>query len=122
MLYSHGKMPSVFVVGADWKLRAGVRAELRERGIEALGMEKMEDALGAVAQGPLPAAIVVDAESLDPRAAGVETLARRVPFLVVATRTVEAPRLEGAAAVMYRPVSVGEVVERVMELLQGRAA
>ena len=37
-------MPVVFVVARDWTLRMGVRAELRELGIEALGMESAEDA------------------------------------------------------------------------------
>jgi DNA-binding response OmpR family regulator len=122
MLYSHDGMPSVFVVGADWKLRGGVRAELRERGVEALGMERMDDAMRAVAGGEIPAAIVVDAECLDAGAAGLDALVRRVPILVVASGAVETPSFPSGVIVMRRPVSIGEVVNRVIELLQGQAA
>ena len=115
-------MPSVFVVGADWNLRGGVRAELRERGVEALGMERLDDAMRAIAAGQIPAAIVVDAECLAAGVAGLDALARRVPFLVVATRSMETPALPRGAVVLHRPVSVGEVVNRVIELLQGQAA
>jgi len=35
MRYSKIWMPVVFVIATDWKLRTAVRAELRERGIDA---------------------------------------------------------------------------------------
>lgn len=115
-------MPSVFVVGADWNLRGGVRAELRERGVEALGMECLEDAATTIATGTVPAAIVVDAECLDAGTSALEAIARRLPIVVIASRAVEPPALPAAATVLYRPVSVGEIVNRVIELLQGQAA
>src|ERR1700730_13194111 len=43
MLYSPAKMAIVFVIARDWTLRTPVRAELRELGIDALGMESPED-------------------------------------------------------------------------------
>ena len=114
-------MAGVIVAGMDWKLRAGVRAELLGRGIEALGMERMDDALNQFARGDFPSAIVVDADSLG-RDTVLDALARRVPILVVASRTVQTSRLPAGATVVYRPVSVGEIVSRVIELLQGQAA
>ena len=44
-------MPTVFIIGKDWKLRSLVRAELREHGIEALGMETPQEAAQAVEIG-----------------------------------------------------------------------
>lgn len=121
MLYSFDGMAGVLVVGMDWKLRAGVRAELVGRGIEALGMESVDEALRDVARGEIPSAIVVDADCLG-RASGLDALARRVPILVVASRALQPPRLPAAANVIYRPVSIGEIVSRVLQLLQGQAA
>jgi DNA-binding response OmpR family regulator len=121
MLYWFDGMAGVIVVGMDWKLRAGVRAELLGRGIEALGMENLVDALREVERGGIPSAIVVDAECLA-GATGLDALARRVPVLVVASRAVQTPRTPLAATVIYRPVSIGEIVSRVLELLQGQAA
>ena len=41
-------MPTVFVIAQDWQLRTSVRAELREQGVEALGMERVDDAAQAI--------------------------------------------------------------------------
>ncbi len=145
-------MPTVFVIGKDWRLRSLVRAELREHGVEALGMETLDDAGRAIASGTMPTVVVIDATSdaglkpgattdatsdagLKPGAtatkkaaeeeAALRMLAKRVPFVIVASHTEIAPELSGvadAAAVLYKPVSVGEVVARVEDLLKGLAA
>lgn len=114
-------MLTVFVITRDWLLRAGVRAELREKGIEALGMETIEDAGQAIAAGTSPTVVILEGggiEGTSREAAG--QLARRVPTIIVASRS-EPIQIEGAA-VLYRPVRVGDVVARVIELLQGRPA
>jgi len=54
--------------------------------------------------------------------ASLANLARRVPVIVVASRTTQVPEFPSAAAVLHRPVSVGEIVLRVKELLAGEAA
>jgi DNA-binding response OmpR family regulator len=115
-------MPTVFVVAQDWMLRAGVRAELREKGIEALGMETIEDAARAIAAGQMPSAIVLEsgAEGTHNTAAG--QLARGVPTLVIASHVKQNEIPATAAAVLYRPASVGEIVARVLELLKGLPA
>ncbi len=115
-------MPIVFVIGKDWTLRAGVRAELREMGVEALGMESVDDAARAIAGGIAPSAVVLEATTGDAASPAMSLLAKRVPLLVVASRTEPTTAIEGAAAVLYRPVRVGEVVARVQRLLQGHAA
>ncbi len=119
-------MPTVFVISKDWTLRVTVRAELREAGIEALGMESVDDAARTLAHGNTPSAIVLDAaaeEDAAPSAkAALNHLAKRVPVVVVASRVEPAPPLKGAAALLYRPVRVGDIVARVKELLAGQAA
>lgn len=114
-------MPTVFVIAPDWNLRGTVRAELREIGVEALGMEGVGDAVQAIAGGLMPDAIVLDATTPDASEPAMARLARQVPLVLVASRTEAAPELP-AAAVLWRPVQVGEIVRSVRQVLEGRAA
>lgn len=113
-------MPTVFVIGEDWSLRSLVRAELREHGVEALGMEIVDDAARAMAAGTMPSAIVLDATSLRGELSQLEPLARRVPVVVVLSPASPAPAW--AAAALCKPISVGDVVACVENLLKGLAA
>ena len=139
MLHFWAGMPVVFVIAEEWKLRAGVRAELRERGIKALGMETTDDAGRAIAAGEVPSVVVLDADVLDANvldtnvldanaaatsAAPLRTLLRRVPTVLIASRTTSnAPaRDELLGKVLFRPVQVGEIVAAVLELLKGQSA
>lgn len=116
-------MPTVFVIAKDWALRAGVRAQLREMGVEALGMETVHDAAQTIAAGTVPDVVILDAASEDAASlSGVPALTQSVPVLVVASRTEVVPGMENTATVMYRPVSVGEIVARVKQLLEGQPA
>ncbi len=103
-------------------LRANVRAELREAGVEALGMEKLDDAARVLAAGTVPSAVVLEATAEDAASPALDSLAKRVPVLIVASRTELTSVVEDAAAVLYRPVTVGEVVARVKQLLEGYPA
>jgi len=117
MLYSGGEMPVVFVIARDWALRTSVRAELRERGIEALGMESAGEAGGAIAAGQMPSVVVIEAVSdiaCDP---AIRTLVERVPAILVASRTETLP-LPPVDTLFYRPVRIGEIVARVQELVR----
>ncbi len=114
-------MPTVFVIAKDWMLRSGVRAELRERGVEAVGMDGVADAEQAIADGAMPAAVVLDADDAQAAAPAAEAIARRIPTLLIGSRvTAVAPN--HAAAVLARPITVGEVVARVLKLLEGTPA
>jgi len=117
MLYFPAGMPVVYVIGEDWTLRAGVRAELRERGVDALGMETAADAGNALAAGEMPSAIVLDVgAAIDP---AIQTLVSRIPTIVIASRTTTfSPG--SAAKVFFRPVQIREIVTSVLELLKGR--
>jgi DNA-binding response OmpR family regulator len=122
MLCSLDGMPTVFVIARDWTLRTSVRAELRERGVDALGMDSADDAGRAVASGQMPAVIVMEATAEIAGAAAILQLVERVPTIVIASRT-ESVKLPPVDTVLYRPVRIGEIVARVEELLrQGHAA
>ena len=96
-----------------------LRAQLRELGIDALGMETPDEAARALANGQMPSAVVLESgASTDSPAIG--ELARNVPLIVVASG-VEKLNLPEAAAIFHRPVRVGEIVARVMQALKGQA-
>ncbi len=121
-------MPSILIVSKDWTLRTAVRAELREAGLDARGMESLADAGEALAGGLSPAVVILDAalEGTPAEHAALAHLARRVSLLVVASHVQPgadaANWLHSAAAVIYRPVRVEEIVSRVKRLVEGQAA
>ena len=97
-------------------MRTAVRAELRELGIDALGMDSADDAGRAIASGSLPNVVVLEATAEllgDPR---IQNLVQRVPAVLIASRTVRVS-LPDTPAVLYRPVRIAEIVARVSELL-----
>ena len=115
-------MSLVFVIATDRKLRTAVWVELRELGIEALGMESFEEAGRAFARGRMPAAIVLEATPELVGNPAVPDLVKSVPTILIASRTVTMP-LPPGAAVLYRPVRIGDIVAKVRELLmRGHAA
>ncbi len=112
------KKPVVFIVSGEWDLRGAVRAELREAGIEALGMETVEDMAQTIARGTAPAVVVLDGAQLrrpETRQA-MQNLSSRVPLLVIDSRLHPAPPLPGAQTIL-RPVQVKEIVARVLAML-----
>jgi DNA-binding response OmpR family regulator len=118
MLYCGREMPVVFIVSNEWDLRGAVRAELREVGIEALGMESVEDMARVIAAGIAPSLVVLDGAQLEnaQMRQALENLSSRVPLLVVGSRITPAPSLPGATTIL-RPVQIKEIVARVLAML-----
>lgn len=116
-------MQVVFVVSRDWTLRTAVRAELREQGVKALGLETADDIGKTLARGVAPAVVVIDAAELqeEPAREAMSTFARQVPVLVIDSHATPGPELPGAER-LTRPVSVGQIVARVQEMLAKRTA
>jgi hypothetical protein len=112
-------MPVAFVISEEWMLRAGVRAELRERGIKTLGMESAADVGGALAAGEAPSVVVIDGNAKAASDLAVQQLAGRVPTIVIAPRTTTIA-LGSAAKVLFRPVQVSDIVGAVIDLLKGK--
>jgi FixJ family two-component response regulator len=122
MLYFPARMPVVFVIARDWTLRTSVRAELLEAGVRAMGMESADEVGTALAEGELPAVLVVEAISGLADDAQIKNLIARVPAVLVVSRA-EAVAVPPAAAVLYRPVRIREIVAKVEELMRkGHAA
>jgi hypothetical protein len=111
-------MPVAFVVSEEWMLRAGIRAELRECGIKALGLESAADVGGALA-GEEPSVVVIDGNAKAASDPAVQQLAGRVPTIVIAPRTTTIA-LGSAAKVLFRPVQVSDIVGAVIDLLKGK--
>ena len=115
-------MPVVFVIASDWTLRTAVRAELRELGIEALGMDSLDDAGRTLASNQMPAAIVLEGTAELIGNSAIQNLVNWVPTILIASRTETVP-LPPVAAVLYRPVRIGDIVAKVREFLaRGHAA
>lgn len=115
-------MPVVFVVASDWTLRTAIRAELRELGFEALGMEAADEVGRALASGEMPSAVVLEGTAQLAGDPAIGKLVEAVPTVLVGSRTerLELPRV---VAVFYRPVRVRELIAKVRELVQkGQAA
>ena len=122
MRYAKNGMPVVLVIATDWKLRAAVRAELRERGIDALGMDSADDVGRVLAADAMPAVMVLEANAELAGSPAIQKLVARIPTVLVASRTETVP-VPRVAAVFYRPVRIGEIVLKVSELLgRGEAA
>ena len=117
MLYFAARMPIAFVIASDWTLRTSVRAELREIGVKALGMETPDEVGRALVAGELPSVVVLEATEPAASAPAVQRLVERIPTVLIASRT-ETVAMPSVAAVFYRPVRIGEIVARVRELLQ----
>lgn len=111
-------MPVVFIVSREWDLRGAVRAELREAGVAALGMETVDDMAKAIAGGVAPDLVVLDGDNLHHLTTrqALQNLASHVPVLVIDSRTNPAPPLPGAQF-LSRPVQVREIVAAVLARL-----
>ncbi len=132
----------VFVISDNWMLRTGVRAELRERGIEAMGIESAREAMRRIDTGALPAVLVIDAGTGAGTGVGVATgrptgnwdsvdvggedgaigrlIDSGVPAILISSRTVTSPPWK-PAVLLPRPVRVDEITVAVLRLLKGDA-
>jgi DNA-binding response OmpR family regulator len=120
MLYCNAGMPIVFILARDWPLRVLLRAELRERGVQAIGMQTAAEVGTRIASGDMPSVVVLEASlEVEP---GLESLARRVPFIVVASGAEQDVWPAAATTVLHRPVRIAEVVAAVLDQLRGRPA
>lgn len=125
-------MPVVFVIARDWKLRTAVRAELREMGVEAFGIDALEDAGRMIASGTIPGAVVLEATGDFVSDPAIESLISRIPTIWIASRTEKIPfPLAGSGecgdpsrgVLLYRPLKIGDILARVRDILQkGQAA
>jgi hypothetical protein len=111
--------PLIWIVDAEQWPRACLRAELIERGYDAVGFVKLAHALAKLARSdqPRPAALVVDVGGQGVTRRQLELVGRkRVPLLLTGgALDLGAPELAGAraAAVLQRPVTLGTIADAV---------
>lgn len=112
----------IWVVSADWKLRALVRAELRERGFEAHGFESLESATAEWNSGRLPAVLVFDAGAPGghtPAEAATHWVAH-VPVVVVASAAGTDFQPLPGVTVLRRPIRIEEIVAAAVARVEAR--
>ena len=109
-------MPVVLVISADWQLRALVRAELKEAGLMAIGLDSADSLEQDVANFDRPSVIVLDGTELEKAAvrAQIAELAQDAAVLAVESRISAIPEIPGVA-VLRRPLRVKEIVSWVRE-------
>lgn len=116
--------PRVVLVSSEQWARAGLRAELRERGIDAVGVRDIPEALTQVrttpGRGPVRGLVIEqDALGDEVHAGMLPRVRARLgdPWLILlAHATREIPPGDWAM-VLRRPVSVGEIADAVQRLL-----
>jgi hypothetical protein len=121
----------VWLVDADHWPRASLRAELIERGYDAVGFEHLEDALTRLVHPGVepPRLLLIDVEGQHATVRQLELLARKHFFLVLTGGKVAlaAPMWDAhglgsgtirPAIVLPRPISIGELANAVGSLLR----
>jgi len=109
----------VFIVGRDWKFRALLRAELVEKGFEAMGLESLDEAGRLLASGTLPRLTVFDMTDFDAarNLARLLALAKSGRLLLLISPGMALPQELCAATTMARPVAIGPIVEEITRCL-----
>ncbi|HEY7372056.1 MAG TPA: hypothetical protein VIF57_07735 [Polyangia bacterium] len=114
--------PRVWIVNADHWPRAYLRAELIERGYDAIGFETLKDALArlVLARALRPALLILDLDGtvVDERQRAA-LAAARVPILSVTgagAAAVDAAPSGPLAATLRRPLTIGAIADAVDRL------
>jgi DNA-binding response OmpR family regulator len=115
---------TVLLVAAEWRLRALLRAELIEAGLDVRAVETWADAEALVLAQGLPRVLVLAVEKdLNPRgileAARVVVPPSRTLVLTAASvLTIEDIRSLGFVHAISRPYRLGDIVDRVRGLIE----
>ncbi|MGH9405594.1 MAG: hypothetical protein ACRD3D_07140 [Terriglobia bacterium] len=114
---------TVFLVSRDWQSRALLRAQLIEEGLRVkayLSASEAAESVGSKARGAALVVADVSAPAARDEIDTLSALARRVPVWVIASRTSAgeaALRAQGFEAIVFRPVTLGELAARVKQRL-----
>jgi hypothetical protein len=79
-------------------------------------MDSLDDAGRTLASNQMPAAIVLEGTAELIGNSAIQNLVNWVPTILIASRTETVP-LPPVAAVLYRPVRIGDIVAEVREFL-----
>jgi len=104
----------VWIIDAEHWPRALLRAELIERGFDAAGYVTVRDAIDSLPERR-PDAIVVELRG-QPIPLVERLLDLHVPIFVIGSTPEIHDLPEGDWTVLHRPVSIGEIADRVADL------
>jgi hypothetical protein len=117
---------TIWIIDSDHWPRAYLRAELIERGYDAVGFAAVADALAALAlHRRRPDLVVIELEGQRPEAMALDGLFRGIPMLGVAgaaaweTESRRAPA-HPWAGLLRRPLTIGEIADAVERQLAAR--
>ena len=114
----------VLLVAPDWRTRALLRAQLLEEGLAVKAFESISDAAAALRKPAEEPGLIVLELSGSESAADNEQLSawtRRMPVWAIAARSLSHEaglQKYGFQAVLFRPLDVGELVERIKSELK----
>ncbi len=119
-----GKAPLIWIVDAEQWPRAALRAELIERGYDAVGYAGLGEplALLRIPQPPAkPRAIVLDLQGQEIGEDALEELSRsEIPIILlggVPDINEPAIRLFKPAVLLKRPIMLGEIADRLQKVV-----
>jgi DNA-binding response OmpR family regulator len=114
-------LQTIWIINSDHWPRALLRGELIEHGFDAVGFETLSDAFDALVTRA-PDVIVVDVHG-QPTPQTVNLLRIGVPVIVIAgaTEMQDLPDVDWAA-VLRRPISIGEIVDVVIDAARRHGA
>ncbi len=120
MNYTTGGGPAIWIVDSEQWPRAALRAELLERGYEAVGFLRLADALERLRTVPTrdrPRAVVLELRGQEAGREALEELARSGAPVILLGGEVELsePSLRSFewAATLRRPITLGSVADLV---------
>jgi DNA-binding response OmpR family regulator len=120
------KIRAAIIVIKDWKERAFLRAELIEEGIRTLAVQTMDEAEEWLSDPRLlPLVIIYDTQSQENTSEDIKRLSKytsKLPVLILTSSLKEKIfnfKELGFKHVIRRPMSIGDVVGRVKEILRG---
>jgi len=113
--------PVVWIVDADHWPRAYLRAELIERGYDAIGFVTLQEAVVRLllpgSRQPSLLVVALRAQGLDDRLSGV-LMRERIPIVAVVDAASSPPReLSPAVNVLRRPLTIGAIADTVDHLI-----
>lgn len=118
------KIRAAILVMKDWKERAFLRAELLEHGIRTLAVETADDADEWISdERVIPLIVIYDNRLQENPSEDVKRLRKfisTIPVLILAgaeEKNTGEIRSLGFDHIILRPVSIGEVVKKVKEIL-----
>ena len=111
------------LISRDWQTRALLRAQLLEEGCSVRAYESLSDVFRALGRTPFGPSLLITELSGDEGASELEklsALARRLPVWVLASHSdVDEASLRGRGfeTVLFRPIDMSDLLERVKRRL-----